>query len=134
MKNVIVMGQKLLVVGGWAPLLVFGVHVVASQGLGAYRVWPPTDIPMHLSGGVAIAFFLSRTFRMLPRDIVRRSRLAVLELTLVGALAATAAVAWEFAEFSVDQLLGTNVQVGLANTMQDMALGIAGASAGGVET
>jgi hypothetical protein len=55
--------------------------------------------------------------------------MVVLELVLVGSLTATAAVFWEFAEFTVDQLFATNVQVSLANTMKDLALGVAGAGA-----
>jgi len=123
--------RKLWLVGGWAPLLVFAVHVVASRGLNAYVRFPPTDIPMHFAGGVAIAFFISGCFRALPRDTDRSRRLvvldAVLEGVLVGSLATTAALLWEFAEFSIDRLVGTNIQVSLNNTMQDLALGMLGA-------
>jgi hypothetical protein len=35
----------------------------------------------------------------------------------------------EFAEFTADQLFDRNVQVSLANTMRDMALGVAGSIA-----
>jgi len=114
-------------IGGWAPFLVFCTHVFLNRILHAYEIWPPADIPMHFAGGLAMAFFISRCFQTLPREEVRRSRVIVLELLLVGSLTATAAVFWEFAEFSVDQMFGTNVQRSLANTMQDMALGIAGA-------
>jgi hypothetical protein len=38
-------------------------------------------------------------------------------------------VFWEFAEFSMDRLLGTNVQISLQNTMQDLFMGMVGASA-----
>jgi hypothetical protein len=86
-----------------------------------------TDIPMHFAGGVAMAFFVSRCFRALPREIVRSSRIVVLELILVGSLTMTAAVIWEFAEFTCDQIFGSNIQRGLGNTMRDMGLGIAGA-------
>jgi hypothetical protein len=119
--------RKLWMVGGWAPLLVFSIHVVASRGLNAYARFPPTDIPMHFAGGVAMAFFISGCFRALPRDVDRRSRVVVLEGVLVGSLATTAAVLWEFAEFSIDRLTGTNIQVNLNNTMQDLALGMLGA-------
>ena len=118
---------KVLKVGGWAPLLVFATHVFIDRVLNAYELWPPIDIPMHFSGGLAIAFFISRCFQTLPREAVQRSRLVVLDLLLVGSLTATAAVFWEFAEFSLDQVFGTNVQVSLANTMKDMAMGISGA-------
>ena len=119
--------RKLLLVGGWAPLLVFSIHVVASRGLNAYVRFPPTDIPMHFAGGLAIAFFISGCFRALPRDTDRSRRMAVLEAVLVGSLATTAALLWEFAEFSIDRLVGTNIQVSLNNTMQDLALGMLGA-------
>jgi hypothetical protein len=50
----------------------------------------------------------------------------VLELILIGSLTASAALCWEFAEFAIDQLLGTNVQVSLENTMIDLAMGMLG--------
>ena len=121
--------HRVFSVGGWAPALVFLIHVLASRVFNLYSIWPQTDVPMHFAGGVVMAFFVSRCFRALPRDAVRSSRLVVLELILVGSLTATAAMLWEFAEFSLDQLAGTSVQVSLANTMQDMGLGILGAAA-----
>jgi hypothetical protein len=126
-KASIEMIRKVLVVGGWAPLLVFLIHVIASRVFQAYQVLPKTDIPMHVAGGLAMAFFVSRCFRALPREVVRSSRLVVLEVVLVGSLTTSAAVVWELAEFSLDQLVGSHFQVGLANTMQDMALGMLGA-------
>jgi hypothetical protein len=118
---------KLFVVGGWAPILVFATHVMASRLFNAYDLLPEADIPMHFAGGLSIAFFVSRCFRALPQAVVRSSRLVVLELVLVGSLTATAAVLWEFAEFACDRIFGTNIQISLANTMQDLALGLLGA-------
>jgi hypothetical protein len=129
MKTLLGVTRKVWAVGGWAPLAVFVTHVFLSRVLNAYVVWPATDIPLHFAGGLAMAFFLSRCFQTLPREVLRSSRVVVLELILVGSLTATAAVFWEFAEFSVDRVFGTNVQVGLANTMKDLALGVAGAGA-----
>lgn len=121
---------KILRIGGWVPLLVFTTHLFLSGIVRVYDIWPPFDIPMHFAGGLAIAFFISRCFQTLPREgSVRRSRIVLLELLLIGSLTATAAVGWEFMEFTGDQLLGSNVQIGLANTMQDMAMGILGAAA-----
>jgi hypothetical protein len=128
MKKILNIGWKALTVGGgWVPLLVFTTHIFLSRVLYLYKIWPPADIPMHFSGGVAIAFFISRCFQLLPRESVKRSRVDLLELLLIGSLTASVAVFWEFAEFSADQLFGTNVQISLANTMQDMAMGILGA-------
>lgn len=119
--------EKVFRVGGWAPLMVFGIHVILSRVFNAYVVFPPTDIPMHFAGGVAMAFFISRCFQALPREVVRSSRIVALELILVGSLTASAAVVWEFVEFACDLAFGTNIQRGLSNTMRDMGLGIAGA-------
>ena len=82
-----------------------------------------------LRGRVAIAFFVSRCFQALRREIVRSSRIVILELVPVGSLTTSAAVIWEFAEFTCDQLFGSNIQRGLGNTMRDMGLGVAGAVA-----
>ncbi|MEI6150217.1 MAG: hypothetical protein WCS01_14045 [bacterium] len=118
---------KVLKVGGWAPLLVFSTHMFIDRVLNAYKWWPPVDIPMHISGGLAIAFCISRCFQTLPRQAAPNGRCAILELLLTGSLTATATILWEFAEFSLDQLKGTNIQISLANTMQDLAMGILGA-------
>jgi hypothetical protein len=120
--------RKVVLVGGWAPLVVFSTHVFLSRGLNAYRHWPPTDIPMHFAGGLAMAYFISRCFRELPREITRSHRVSILELLLIGSLTTSAAVVWEFVEFTCDRIFESNVQVSLANTMQDMALGMAGAA------
>jgi hypothetical protein len=114
-------------VGGWAPILVFAIHVFLIEVLGLYAIWPDADMPMHLGGGLAIAFFTSRCFQTFPHESAKRSRLAVLELLLIGCVTATVAVFWEFAEFGIDRFCGTDMQVSLANTMQDLALGIGGA-------
>ena len=119
--------EKVFRVGGWAPLMVFGIHVILSRVFNAYVVFPPTDIPMHFFGGLAMAFFISRCFQALPREVVRSSRIVALELILVGSLTTSAAVIWEFTEFACDQIFGSNIQRGLGNTMRDMGLGIAGA-------
>ncbi len=119
---------KLFKIGGWAPLLVLATHLFLSRVMHAYLIWPPTDIPVHFAGGLAIAFFVSRCFQALPRETIRRSRVVLLELLLVMALTATTAVFWEFAEFTDDRLFGTNIQISLANTMQDLAMGILGAA------
>ena len=113
--------------GGWFPLLVFISHLFVSRILHLYEIWPSTDVPMHFLGGVSIAFFVSRSFQLLPRKEVDRSRVLLQELLLVGSITATTTVFWEFAEFIFDQAFLTNIQVSLANTMKDMAMGILGA-------
>jgi hypothetical protein len=47
----------------WAPILVFGLHMLSAQVLGLYDSWPPLDIPMHFFGGVAITWFFVCAYR-----------------------------------------------------------------------
>jgi hypothetical protein len=111
---------------GWAPILVFLLHVFISRVLNGYILYPPVDIPMHFFGGVAMAYFLGASFAALPSDAVRGDLRAVAQFVLVVSLTATASILWEFAEFTSDAFFGTRAQLGLEDTLLDMALGIAG--------
>ena len=117
---------KIFRVGGWAPFTVFVIHVISGKVFNLYELWPEYDVPMHFAGGFAFAFFVSRLFQELPRGMVQRSRSVVLELLLIGSFTVTAAVFWEFFEFTLDQILKCNIQVSLQNTMKDLAMGLLG--------
>jgi hypothetical protein len=120
---------KFLKIGGWFPLVVFTTHLFLSRVFHIYEIYPHMDIPMHFAGGFAIAFFVSKCFQILPRDYVKRNRVNILEILLIGSLTASVAVFWEFAEFLFDQFFGTNIQISLANTIQDLVMGLLGALA-----
>jgi len=111
---------------GWAPILVFLLHVFISRVLNGYILYPPVDIPMHFFGGVAMAYFLSACFAALPDGAVREDLRAIAQIVVVVSLTATASTFWEFAEFTSDALFGTHAQLGLEDTLLDMALGVAG--------
>lgn len=111
---------------GWAPLLVFGLHVVVSRGLDAYRLFPPLDIPMHFFGGVAIAYFFRHAALQAPRHGLTQATDQLTHWVLVLALTCSATVIWEFAEFVSDHLFGTHAQLGLADTMKDVLMGSLG--------
>lgn len=110
----------------WAPILVFGLHSVSASSLDLYAAWPPLDIPMHFFGGVAIAFFFARAYRVAEEmDFLGRPS-ALLYPIAVFALTCSAAVFWEFAEFLSDRFFHTQMQDGLEDTLFDMFLGIVG--------
>jgi len=115
-----------LVQAGWAPLGVFGLHVVASRVLFLYVAYPPTDVAMHFLGGIAIAYFLWRAAVLAsqagPLGTIGRTGLGV----MVFGLTCAAAVFWEFAEYLSDRCLGTKAQLGLEDTLGDMLVGIMG--------
>lgn len=111
---------------GWAPLLVFVTHMILWHGVGAYKVFPPLDTPMHLVGGLAIAFFLWTVYSVGARNgaLGQPNSTAIAFLTLTST--AACAVLWEFAEYLSDKYLGTNTQKGLEDTLLDLLLGIVG--------
>jgi hypothetical protein len=108
------------------PILVLLAHLIASQILHLYATFPNVDIPFHYIGGLSITYTSAQILLYLEEKnmIARLDR--YIFLILIFSLTATAAVFWEFAEFIVDRLLDTNIQVSLANTMQDQFMGILG--------
>jgi hypothetical protein len=111
---------------GWAPALVFVAHMILWHGVGAYEAFPPLDTPMHLLGGLAIAFFLWTAYSIGARSgaLGRPNSTAIAALTLTSTAAST--VLWEFAEYLSDRYLGTTTQKGLEDTLLDMLLGLVG--------
>ncbi|MBC8451495.1 MAG: hypothetical protein H8D72_02170 [Planctomycetes bacterium] len=113
----------------WFPILVFTVHMLASQVFHAYKAWPPLDIPMHFIGGFAIAYFSWGMLEVFEAERLLGPSTGVLRLLLIFTLTCTAAVFWEFSEFAVDRLFDIGAQRGLFDTLKDMALGITGCGA-----
>ena len=71
-------------------------------------------------------YFLSACFATLPDGAVREDLRAIAQIVVVVSVTATASTFWEFAEFTSDALFGTHAQLGLEDTLLDMALGVAG--------
>lgn len=110
----------------WAPALVFVAHMILWHGVGAYEAFPPLDTPMHLLGGLAIAFFFWTAYSICARTgaFGQPNNTAIAVLTLTSAVAS--AVLWEFGEYLSDTYLGSNTQKGLEDTLLDMLLGLVG--------
>ncbi len=111
---------------GWPPALVFAVHVVTGQMVNVYALFPRFDVLMHFAGGLAMAHFFRCSFAALPEGAIVSSMRGAMELVIVISLTTTAAVFWEFAEFSMDAVFGHHAQLGLEDTMRDMAVGVFG--------
>jgi hypothetical protein len=112
----------------WPPMLVFMLHVCLFRIWNAYILVPWIDIPMHFLGGLSMAYSLSAVLTFLQeRRAISRLDLGV-QLLLVFTSVATIAVLWEFMEFSQDHLFNMNTQISLANTMQDLLMGMLGAA------
>jgi hypothetical protein len=108
------------------PTLVFLSHLIASKLLNLYQIFPNMDIPFHYLGGLSIANTAAQILSYLESEKITPRLNRVIFMVLILSLTATAAVFWEFGEFIGDRLLSTNIQVSLANTMQDQFLGVLG--------
>jgi hypothetical protein len=108
------------------PMIVLFAHLFASQVLNLYKLFPNLDIPVHFLGGLSIAYTSTQILSYLEKEKSTAALNQVVFLVFVFSLTATATVFWEFAEFIGDQLLNTNIQISLANTMQDQFMGILG--------
>ncbi len=126
-REAVRLGWRLVRRAGWAPILVFLLHVLIARVLDGYINFPPLDIPMHLAGGWAMAYFLSECFAALPEGFIAPGGRKAVEAVMVLNLTTVTAVLWEFAEFLSDQWLGSQAQVGLEDTLLDLALGMVGA-------
>ncbi len=112
----------------WPPMLVFVSHVFISYGLHLYILFPNIDIPVHYLGGLTMAYSCVAALAFLQQHKIISILDKAVEWLFVFTLVTTIAVCWEFAEFSMDRLLGTNVQINLQNTMQDLLMGMLGAA------
>ena len=105
----------------WAPVMVLVLHLVAGAIFGHE---PVVDPVMHLSGGVAAAYFFRRAASIAGLAFGSPTRLGS-DLLAFG-LTTSAALFWEIGEYSLDRLAGTVTQGGLNNTMRDLISGLAG--------
>ncbi|MCH7761940.1 hypothetical protein IIA15_11170 [candidate division TA06 bacterium] len=117
---------KLLLRVVWFPVLVVLSHLILSNVFDAYRHYPHFNMLIHFAGGIAIAYFFDGALRVFQSAGSVGELDAFLRFTLLFSLTATTAVFWEFAEFISDLTLGTQSQLGLKDTLLDMALGIMG--------
>lgn len=108
----------------WAPLGVVAVYLI-GLAFRLYLIFPPLDIPTHFLGGVAITYFYLSAVRNSQKFLgdIPLPVQVLLAVTSTG----TTTVLWEFYENIVDYFLGTNMVLGLGDTLKDMFLGLLGA-------
>ncbi len=111
-----------------SPTLLFCLHL-AMVFLGFYKRHPWIDIPMHVLGGVFIAYSFSLTVTYFQERKILSELNILSRSVFLFALTSTAAVIWEFGEFALDFLFSTNTQASVEDTILDMFLGLVGGTA-----
>ena|SRR2546423_906898 len=102
----------------WAPAAIVALNVIVAWLPDPGELWSL----LHFLGGAAAAFCVFQIARL------AMPQLRVLRYVLAFALACSTALAWEFAEFAIDQVAGTVLQEGLVDTMSDLLLSVCGAA------
>lgn len=108
----------------WAPLSVFGFYLF-GLAIGLYDLYPPTDMPTHFMGGIAITYFF-RSAVYHAQKIVGEIPLPI-RILLAFTSTGTTAILWEFYENFLDRYFGTTTVHGLGDTLMDMFMGLSGA-------
>lgn len=111
----------LLRVAAWAPIFVLILHAIVLRT--PWRL--SLDWLLHFLGGASTAYFLFYAARLLPQVLGHLRMLT--HYMLAFGLTCAIAVGWEVVEFSSDQILGTQVQQSLVETMRDLICGVLGA-------
>ncbi|PCI52922.1 MAG: hypothetical protein COB36_13765 [Alphaproteobacteria bacterium] len=112
--------------GGWPPLIVFIIHVIASKIFDAYNHFPALDIPMHFIGGMVICYLFWKSFTTSYADIFLGKHTKISLFLFLVAATGTTTVLWEFSEWLNDTYFNGDAQVSVRDTMGDMFLGLSG--------
>ncbi len=118
--------QDLALKAIWAPLLVFSVHMVLWQGTDVYDRIPHVDIPLHLFGGLAIAYFFAGCLHLAAERGWIDPVAGLIRVLLLVGLSCVAGVFWEYGEMTAFKALGADLQVSIADTLVDILVGTAG--------
>jgi hypothetical protein len=110
----------------WAPTLVFISNKVALDVLGLGESYPAIDIPMHLLGGTAIAYFFHAWFAEGVRSEVFQLHDRATHLALVLGWTSLAALAWELYEWFSEVFLKWPILGDVHDTIGDLVLGVLG--------
>jgi len=117
-----------LMKAGWAPILIFSIHMIAIYPLNIYSFFSDFDIIMHFLGGMSMSYFFIYLLRYADQERLLGQPSFFVLVSLVFLLTTTTTVFWEFAEWLSDIFLHTYTQSSLGDTLLDMALGILGGS------
>ena len=111
------------------PLLILIIHLPLWIYDIYHLIWW-IDIPMHFLGGL----FIGRSYFLLIRLLQREGHIGnmhrFVHFVFVVSLVSLTAVAWESQEFILDINDNAMRQPSLANTIQDLILGILGGAVG----
>jgi hypothetical protein len=108
----------------WAPLLIFVVYAIVAKAFSAYLIWPWLDMPTHFLGGMAITYFYIVAVKHAQQVVALIPR--AIRMALALGLTAISAIVWEFLEFASDKWLGTQMNLGVADTLSDLFFGLLG--------
>jgi len=112
----------------WMAFILFIVHVTFTL-FHFYARWKVLDIPLHFFGGLSIAYLVAGSIIVFAKHKLINRPDEIIRYTLIFSLTCTAAIFWEFAEWTLDHTITSDCQLGRDDTMLDLFLGTLGGSA-----
>lgn len=107
-------------------LVVFLTHAIGYHYFDIYSRWPLIDIPIHLVGGISIAYFWYGIHKLIPESYKQLSTKLYNRSLFILVMSAVSTLIWEFYEFFSDYLLSTQLQAGPIDTISDIGIGLIG--------
>jgi len=111
------------------PALVFIINLPLDF---LYDLYPWIDIPMHFFGGLSIAFTSVLFLNFFDEKNLLKIRDPFIFIFVVSSFVVLVAVLWEFYEFFLQYFFGIIHQLGLEDTLLDLATGLGGGIVGGI--
>lgn len=121
--------RKIIVQAFLPPACLFLFNLFIDSGLHLYAALPGLDIPMHFIGGYMIAVAAMQILDAYKKSAKIKLEPAIIRsLFLVGTVAVVAFL-WEGYEWAHDQFFPRAFQLGTADMLGDIAIGLIGACA-----
>ena len=115
----------------FAPSIVLILFLLLERVVKIRLMWPSADIPLHLIGGVAIAYSLWIFLPILQARGVLKFILPWMKILFVVIGVALAAVSWEIIERYPFSKVSFQ-QIDYSDTVKDITVGIFGGFIGGI--
>ncbi len=120
-----IMSKSKIIKAFYFPALVLLIHLVLVP-LKTYTLLPWFDIPMHFLGGFAVALTSLSLLKLAKENNLIKLNSKIQPLIILSSVSLIATL-WELFEFAIDHLTNFQAQLGLADTMLDLLMGLIGA-------
>ena len=107
----------------YLPIIIFLINTFIIGPLGVYQRWAWFDIPMHIIGGMAIAYSFILLIKEMGNKLIINNKF--LKLLIVIGLLSIVMIFWEFYQYIWHMIIEVD-QNKLRDTLSDFMFGLIG--------